>query len=154
MDPDDGIASHLWTQVEGDPVSLSDLTSAVTTFTAPKTDQNGKNLKFKLTVKDFGGLQGTADSSVYVRQNEFPDNPLTPDFSVVISKKVASFTDNSSDTDGAIVSWRWNFGDGKISTERNPKHRYVKFRDYFVTLTVTDDDGASSSTSKNITITK
>ncbi len=154
MDPDDGIASHLWTQVEGDPVSLSDLTSAVTTFTAPKTDQHEKNLKFKLTVKDFGGLQGTADSSVYVRQNKLPNNPPSAAFNVVISKKVASFTDNSSDTDGAIVSWRWNFGDGKISTERNPKHRYVKFRDYFVTLTVTDDDGASSSTSENITITK
>ena len=77
MDPDDGIASHLWTQVEGDPVSLSDPTSAVTTFTAPKTDQqHGKNLKFKLTVKDFGGLQGTADSSIYVKQNELPNNHL------------------------------------------------------------------------------
>jgi len=57
MDSDDGIASHLWTQVEGDSVSISDSTSAVMTFIVPKTDQNGKNLKFKLTVKDFGGLQ-------------------------------------------------------------------------------------------------
>ena len=154
MDPDDGIASHLWTQVEGDPVSLSDPTSAVTTFTAPKTDQHGKNLKFKLTVKDFGGLQDTADSSIYVMQNELPNNPPSAVFNVVISKKVASFTDDSSDTDGAIVSWFWNFGDGKISTEQNPKHRYVKFGNYSVTLTVTDDDGANSSTLKNITITK
>jgi PKD repeat protein len=153
MDPDDGIASHLWTQVDGDPVSLSDPTSAVTTFTAPKTDQHGKNLKFKLTVKDFGGLQGTADSSIYVRQNELPNNPPTAAFSDVIHKKVASFTDNSSDTDGAIVSWFWNFGDGKTSTERNPKHRYIKFRNYSVTLTVTDDKGASNSTSKNVTVT-
>jgi len=154
MDPDDGIASHLWTQVDGDPVSIADPTSAVTTFTAPKSDQHGKNLKFKLTVKDFGGLQGTADSSIYVRQNELPNNPPSAVFNVVTFRKVASFTDNSSDTDGTIVSWFWNFGDGKTSTERNPKHRYVKFRNYSVTLTVTDDDGASSSTSKNITITK
>ena len=153
MDPDDGIASHLWTQVEGDPVSLSDPTSAVTTFTAPKTDQHGKNLKFKLTVKDFGGLQDTADSSVYVRQNEV-NEPLSAVFNVVISKKVASFTDDSGDTDGTIVSWFWSFGDGKTSTERNPIYRYVKFRNYLVTLTVTDDKGTSSSTSKNITITK
>ena len=154
MDPDDGIASHLWTQVEGDPVSLSDPTSAITIFTAPKTEQYGKNLKFKLTVKDFGGLQDTADSFIYVRQNELPNNPPSAVFNVVTSRKVASFTDNSSDTDGTIVSWFWNFGDGKTTTERNPKHRYVKFRNYSVTLTVTDDKGASHSTSKNITITK
>jgi len=64
MDSDDGIASYLWSQVDGDPVSLSNPTSAVTTFTAPKTDPFGKNLKLKLTVKDHGGLQGTADSSI------------------------------------------------------------------------------------------
>ena len=154
MDPDDGIASHLWSQVEGDPVSLSDPTSVVTTFTAPKTDQHGKNLKFKLTVKDFGGLQDTADSSIYVRQNELPNNPPSAVFNVVTSRKVASFTDNSSDKDGTIVSWFWSFGDGRTSTERNPKHRYVKFRNYSVSLTVTDDKGTSNSTSKNITITK
>ncbi len=153
MDPDDGIASHLWTQVEGDPVSISDPTSAVMTFTAPGTDQNGKNLKFKLTVKDFGGLQGTADSSVYVRQNELPNNPTTAAFSVVISKKVASFADNSSGTDGSIASWFWNFGDGKTGTEQNPKHRYVKFGNYSVTLTVTDDKGVGNSTTKNISVT-
>ena len=154
MDPDDGIASHLWTQVEGDPVSLSDPTSAVTTFIAPKTDQYGKNLKFKLTVKDFGGLQDTADSSIYVSQNELQNKPPSAVFDVVVSKKVASFIDNSSDTDGTIVSWFWSFDDGKTSTERNPIHRYVKFRNYLVTLTVTDDKGTSNSTSKSITVTK
>ena len=61
-DVDDGIASYLWSQVEGDPVSLSDPSSAVTTFTAPKSDPLGKNVKVKLTVKDHGGLQSTADS--------------------------------------------------------------------------------------------
>jgi PKD repeat protein len=154
MDPDDGIASHLWIQVEGDPVSLSDPTSAVTTFTAPKTDQHGKNLKFKLTVKDFGGLQGTADSSIYVKENELQNNPPSAAFNVVTSKKVASFTNNSFDEDGTIVSWLWSFGDGKTSTERNPKHRYVKFRNYLVTLTVTDDKGASHSSSQTVTVSK
>jgi len=154
MDPDDGIASYLWTQVEGDPVSLSDLTSAVTTFTAPKTDQHGKNLKFKLTVKDFGGLQGTADSSVYVRQNEVANNPPTAAFSVFTFRKVALFIDKSSDIDGAIISWFWNFGDGKTSAKRNPRHRYIRSGNYSVTLTVTDDKGGSNSISKNVTIRK
>jgi hypothetical protein len=153
-DSDDGIASHLWTQVEGDPVSISDPASDVVTFTAPKSDQNGKNLKFKLTVEDFGGLQGTAESSVYVSQNELPNNPPTADFGVDTFRKVALFTDNSSDTDGTIVSWFWDFGDGKTSTIQNPRHRYNKFRNYSVILTVTDDGGVSNSISKNVRIGK
>jgi hypothetical protein len=153
-DADDGIASYLWTQVDGTSVTLSNYNSELATFTAPETDQYGSNLTFKLTVTDFGGLQGTADSFIYVRQNELPNNPPYAVFNVVISKKVASFTDNSSDTDGTIVSWFWNFGDGQTSTERNPKHRYSRFGNYSVTLTVTDDGGISNFTSKNITVTR
>jgi hypothetical protein len=74
-DPDDGIGSYLWSQVEGDPVSLTDSTSSITSFTTPKSDSFGKNLKFKLTVKDFGGLQGTVDSAVYVSQSTVANSP-------------------------------------------------------------------------------
>jgi hypothetical protein len=67
-DPDDGVASYLWTQVDGTPVTLSDPTSAVTTFAAPETDQQGSNLTFQLTVTDAGGLQSTAGCLVYVTE--------------------------------------------------------------------------------------
>jgi PKD repeat protein len=63
-----------------------------------------------------------------------------------------TFTDNSYDPDGFIVSWLWDFGDGNTSTEQNPIHTYIVPGSYTVTLTVTDDDGASSSISKIITL--
>jgi len=151
MDPDDGIASHLWTQVEGDPVSLSDPTSAATTFTAPKTGQYGKNLKFKLTVKDFGGLQGAADCSIYVKENELSNIPPSVDFSYATRRKSITFTDNSTDSDGTIISWFWNFGDGHTSTNKKPSNWYSGYGTYKVTLTVTDDDGARNSQSKTVT---
>ncbi len=159
MDPDDGIASHLWTQVEGDPVSIADPTSAVATFTAPKTDQYGKNLKFKLTVKDFGGLQGTADSSIYVipiiNEPSAPANtPPTADYSFESSGLKVTFIDGSIDSDGSIVSWVWNFGDGTTNTPQNPRHRYRTPGTYTITLTVTDDGGAADSTWKTITVSK
>jgi PKD repeat protein len=159
MDPDDGIASHLWTQVEGDPVSIADPTSAVATFTAPKTDQYGKNLKFKLTVKDFGGLQGTADSSIYVipiiNEPSAPANtPPTADYSFESSGLKVTFIDGSIDSDGSIVSWVWNFGDGTTNTPQNPRHRYRTPGTYIITLTVTDDGGAANSTWKTITVSK
>jgi PKD repeat protein len=158
-DPDDGVVSYLWTQVNGEPVTLSDPTSAVTTFVAPKSDVFGKNLNFRLTVKDRGGLQSTADSTIYVSptssqstvQSTPSNTPPTADFSYDGGSRSLTFTDLSVDTDGTIVLWSWNFGDGKTSTSENPDHRYRRNGTYTVTLTVTDNDGASSSRSKTIT---
>jgi hypothetical protein len=73
-DADDGIASYLWTQVDGTPVTLSDFNSELATFTAPETDKYGINLTFKLTATDFGGLQSTAICLVYVTNNVQADN--------------------------------------------------------------------------------
>jgi len=150
-DSDNGIVSYLWSQIDGDPVSLSDPTSSVTTFTAPKAEPLGKNLKFKLTVKDSGGLQDTADNSIYVRQNELTNTPPVADFRYTIRNTRVTFTDQSTDSDGTIVSWFWDFGDGKTSTEKNPRHSYWGYGTYEATLTVTDDDGERSSRSKNVT---
>jgi PKD repeat protein len=156
-DPDDGIASYIWTQVNGDPVSLSDPTSAITTFVAPKTDSLSKNLNFRLTVKDRGGLQSTADSTVYVNpnttsQNIPSNNSPVADFSYNVNSQTAAFTDLSGDTDGTIASWSWNFGDGSTSTNKNPSHRYRRDGTYTVTLAVIDNGGASNTHSKTVTI--
>jgi PKD repeat protein len=130
---------------------LSSSTSAVTTFTAPKTDETGKNFKFKLTVKDLGGLQGTADSSIYIMQNEVSNNPPVADFNYSTRRTRVTFTDQSTDSDGAIVSWFWDFGDGRTSTNKNPRHWYRGYGTYTITLTVTDDSGAKNSQSKTVT---
>lgn len=151
-DSDDGVASYLWSQVEGDPVSLSDPTSAVTTFTAPKTDTLGKNVKLRLTVKDHGGLQGTADSSIFITQGEISNTPPVADFSYDTRRTRATFYDKSIDKDGTIVSRFWDFGDGQTSTDNNPRHYYRRYGTYTVTLTVTDDGGAINSQSKTITL--
>jgi len=43
------------------------------------------------------------------------------------------------------VSWQWDFGDGATSAEANPEHTYAERGHYQVTLTVTDDDGATDT---------
>jgi PKD repeat protein len=58
----------------------------------------------------------------------------------------------SSDTDGTIVSYAWDFGDGATGTGAVVSHTYGAAGSYAATLTVTDDDGATATTDP-ITIT-
>ncbi|NIO80976.1 MAG: PKD domain-containing protein [Candidatus Aminicenantes bacterium] len=74
-------------------------------------------------------------------------------FEVTTIGLTANFIDTSSDPDGTIVSWFWDFGDGNTSTQQNPSHTYAASGTYTVTLTVTDNDGASDSISKIVTVT-
>jgi RHS repeat-associated protein len=55
------------------------------------------------------------------------------------------FFDQSTDADGPIVSWAWDFGDGSTSTDRNPIHTYAQPGNYTVSLTVTDHTGLTNT---------
>src|SRR5439155_662001 len=74
-----------------------------------------------------------------------PNQPPTAAFTSSCSGLTCSFTDQSTDPDGSVIGWSWNFGDGATSNSRNPSHPYGATGDYTVTLTVTDDAGASSA---------
>jgi parallel beta-helix repeat protein len=51
------------------------------------------------------------------------------------------FTDTST---GSPASWQWDFGDGRTSTVRNPRHAFTARGFYRVSLTI--NDGSSSKT--------
>ena len=53
----------------------------------------------------------------------------------------------SSDREGSIEKYKWQFGDGKSASGATPTHKYAEADRYNVTLKVTDEDGAKSSDS-------
>ena len=63
-----------------------------------------------------------------------------------------SFNSTSSDPDGSIVSYSWNFGDGKTSTAADPSHIYQSAGSYTAKITVTDNAGAAASASVTINV--
>lgn len=58
--------------------------------------------------------------------------------------QVSFSSDGSSDSDGSIVAYHWDFGDGTDSAEANPVHTYTKAGRFVASLVVTDDSGLSS----------
>jgi PKD repeat protein len=53
--------------------------------------------------------------------------------------------EGSSDVDGSIVAWQWEYGDGATGEGESPLHTYEAAGSYVVRLTVTDDNGATAS---------
>lgn len=58
----------------------------------------------------------------------------------------------SSDPDGSIVSWAWQFGDGATGSGSTVSHTYASAGTYSAVLTVTDDGGLTSVTTLTITV--
>ena len=81
--------------------------------------------------------------------NQSPIVKMTSDKTFGPSVLDVNFTGNtSSDPDGTIAGYAWNFGDGGTSTSANPSHNFTAPANtptkYVVKLTVTDNLGASS----------
>jgi PKD repeat protein len=50
-----------------------------------------------------------------------------------------------SDSDGTVVSYEWDFGDGATSTDSVASHTYSSPKSHTVSLTITDDLGATDT---------
>ncbi len=77
----------------------------------------------------------------------FTTNPSEPYTSDTIT-----FTDTSTDQDGTITSWHWDFGDGATSNEKNPTHKYTEDETYNIKLTVTDNDDTFNEKQIDLTV--
>src|SRR5678815_1203960 len=73
-----------------------------------------------------------------------PSNaPPVAAFTARCNQLACAFENASTDKDGTIAAYAWNFGDGGTSTNTSPTHSYAApGGDFKVTVAVSDNDGA------------
>jgi len=59
----------------------------------------------------------------------------------------------SSDVDGYIISWQWDFGDGYTQYGRTVSYQFTESGTYTVTLTVEDNSGKTASCYHSVVVT-
>lgn len=88
-----------------------------------------------------GGAGGVVSDTVEITIQ----TPPQASFTFTITNNIVAFTDTSS---GNPTAWRWEFGDGRTSTEQNPVHQYTETGQFVVRLTARNafGEGEASAT--------
>ena len=138
-DPDGTIASYLWDFGDG---STSTGARPSHTYTAT----GNYTVVLVATDNDGATAYGETYASIEPIPNRLPNAATDGPYHGHVGQVIQFDGSLSEDEGGTIVSYLWNFGDGTTGTGVNPSHTYTAVGQYTVTLTVTDNDGATHTT--------
>jgi len=145
-DPDGEIVSYFWnfgdeTNDTGEIVEHAYTTAGTYTVTLTVTDND--------TLTDSASANITISSALQPPVASFNYSPESP----LVNGTVTFDASASYDPDGTITIYSWNFDDGDTGTGETPTHVYTTGGTYTVTLTVTDNDGLTATTTRSVYVT-
>lgn len=141
-DSDDDITSYAWDFGDGTTSAGSVVTHSYESF---------GEYDVTLTVEDSAGNRSTTTGQVQVTSppiSSFTYDPQTPTTDDIVVFDAS----RSSDPDGNIISYRWQFGDGQTGRGESVEHVFNNPQQFNVQLTVEDQDGNIDTSTESIAI--
>jgi PKD repeat protein len=152
-DTDGTITGYRWDFTNDGTYDTGWLASATTTHSYPAVG----TYTVKLQVKDdlSGTDTDTAIASVTTEGGAIPTAEANGPYSGYVNYSIVFSSSGSiGGSEGTIVSWYWTFGDGAVSSQQNPTHKYTASGMYTVTLKVANNYGQIDNDTTTATITK
>ena len=147
---DDAAVTEWSWDFDGDGDPDANTATAAFTYTAAGA------FDISLTVRDAQGLSQTKTRSITIAPVDPANTPPTAGFTHSCEAATCSFTSTSTDAaPGTVAAHAWAFGDGATADVSNPSHSYsvTAPADFTVTLTVTDDQGATDVETRTVSVT-
>ena len=145
-DPDGSIVTYAWDFGDGNTGSGPTPSHAYAA---------GGVFTVTLTVTDSDNLQDTATASASIADASGTQPPVADaggPYSGMTGMAIQFDGSGSTDPDGTIASYDWDFGDGNGTSGATPVHTYAAAGSYTATLTVTDGTGGSDSASASVQV--
>jgi PKD repeat protein len=153
-DPDaaagDGIRNYVWSWGDGTPDTTGTSASQSKVYAVAGT------YTVTLRVLDkWGRASAPVTRSVTTLAEPAGNNPPTVTFTTTCTARTCTTNSTGTvDNDGGIRSYSYSWGDGTpAGTTANASHAYVAAGSYDIVLTVTDNWGRTSSTTRTVTVT-
>ncbi len=146
-DPDGSVASYSW--------DFGDNSSGKGRV-VKHTFTSAREFEVQLTVED---NKGKKDTQIHPVDVEKPNKPPVARFTFTPKQgefpvKISYDASSSSDSDGSVKTYSWDFGDGKFGTGRTASHTYTWAGTFTIKLKITDDRGKTAEKTDSLTVIK